>query len=410
MSPLRTLLRKELLDALRDRRALFTLLFLPVFLYPGTLLLVGGVMARGKDRLKKEPLVVAVASQDAQALLARGAAPDFTTFARHPRAEAEALLQEKAVWAVVDAEEGTVAALDKGEQAKVTLLYTRRTDRSMEARERVERLLEGLGKKALEVRLLDAKLPAQWAEPVLTEARDVDFEKDVGPLVASRVLPVILVVMLFMGALYPAVDATAGEKERGTLETLLVAPVRPLEVMAAKYLTVAALATVSALANLAAMGVTFSLGLTVADGLTATMRLGAGQVVALLACLVPSALLVSGFSLAVASLARTFREGQSLLTPLVLTGTLPGLVALMPGMELGPWTALVPLLNVALLVKAVPLGAAQPLHVALTALSTLAASAVGLWLSANAFRSEALRFGGPGAWRDLFRIRPESGR
>lgn len=406
MNRVKALLRKELLEALRDKRALLTLLLLPVIIYPGTLLLVGTVMAAGKDRLRKEHLVVAAASDDALALLQRGKSSPLTTFVRHSRDEGEKRLKDKELWAVVDAEAGTVAALDKGEQAKVTLLYTKRHDRSREARDRLEKLLDELSKGALTVRLEQAQLPKAWAEPVITSAVDVDFGKDLGPLIASQILPVILVVMLFMGAMYPAVDATAGEKERGTLETLLVAPVRAMEVMAAKYVTVVVLAMLAALANLAAMGATFAFGVSVGEGATASMTLSAGQIFSLLACLLPAAIFVSGFSLAVASLGKSTREAQNLLAPLVMVGTVPGILAMMPGVELNTVTALVPLLNLALLVKGVALSSAQPLHVALTAVSTLAYSSVGLWLSANAFRSEALRFGGASAIAELFRGKP----
>jgi sodium transport system permease protein len=133
------------------------------------------------------------------------------------------------------------------------------------------------------------------------------------------------------------------------------------------------------------------------------MRLSWGQVLSLLACLLPAAILISGLALAVASLAKSVREGQNLLAPLVMVGTVPGILAMMPGVELTAVTALIPLLNLALLVKSVALSSAQPLHVVLTAVSTLLFSTFGLWLSANAFRSEALRFGGAGAIWDLFR-------
>lgn len=403
MGRVRALLRKELLEALRDKRALFTLLLLPVIIYPGTLLLMGTVMTAGKDRLRKEVLPVAVASDAARAVLARAKASPLTPLVRASRAEGEQGIRDKVLWAVVDAPEGTAEALARGEQAKVTLLYTKRHDRSREARDRLEKMLDEISKGALTVRLEEAKLPASWAEPVITNAVDVDFGKDLGPLIASQILPVILVVMLFMGAMYPAVDATAGEKERGTLETLLVAPVRPMEVMVAKYVTVVALAMLAALANLAAMGGTFALGITLGEGGSASMKLSLGQVLSLLACLLPAAILVSGLALAVASLAKSVREGQNLLAPLVMVGTVPGILAMMPGVELNALTALVPLLNLALLVKGVALSSAQPVHVALTALSTLAYSTVGLWLSANAFRSEALRFGGAGGLLELFR-------
>jgi sodium transport system permease protein len=239
-------------------------------------------------------------------------------------------------------------------------------------------------------------------QPVKADPVDLDFQKDLGPLIASRLLPIILLTMLIIGALYPAVDLTAGEKERGTLETLLVAAVRPVDVMAAKYLTVSLVAVVTALANLAAMGVTFGMGISLGGPASTSFQLSAGQVLTMLVCLVPAALLLSGISLAVASTARTFKEGQSLMSPVMLACLAPALLSQMPGIELNPVTALIPLLNVALLIKAAVLGTASALEVLLTSLSVLAFAALALKVAASAFNSEVFRFGGTEGWRALF--------
>ncbi|MBS1148824.1 MAG: Abortive infection protein [Myxococcaceae bacterium] len=403
MKVLLPLLRKELTDSLRDRRTLAMMLLLPALLYPGTMLLVGTVMAAGKARLATEELTIAVASDDAEQFLRSQPTPAHTTWKRMSRAEGENALKDKQVWAVVDAPRGSFDGVKLGEQAEVTVLYTKRHDRSMEALERIRKVLEAEAKNALKVRLVAAALPEQFADPVRIEPLDIDFQKDLGPLIASRMLPIILVMMLFMGALYPAIDVTAGEKERGTLETLLVAPVRPIEVMAAKYLTVAVIASLATCANLAAMAGTFAFGLKLDGGLTTSLHFSFGQVLTMLACLIPAAFMVSGVTLAIASLARNFKEAQSLLTPVTMVGILPGMLALMPGVELNALTAAVPLLNVALMVKAVVLGAAHPLHVAITVVSILTCSLGALKLAANAFASEALRFGGTESWRALFR-------
>ncbi len=399
------LFRKELLDSLRDRRTLLMMLVLPALLYPGTLLLTGSVMAAGKERLAREDLVIAVASDDALSFLTAQPAPPHTTWARMSRAEGEAALKDKKVAALADAPAGSFDGLARSEQAVITLAYTKRYDRSMEALDRLKKVLDGLAKSQLKLRLTELSLPSTFAEPVKIESVDVDFQKNIGPLIASRTLPIMLVLMLLMGALYPAVDLTAGEKERGTLETLLVAPVRPLQVMFAKYLTVALVATLATLANLAAMAITFGMGLTLDTTLSTQMVFSAGQLATLVLCFIPTAFLVSGIALAVASLARSFKEGQSLMTPIVLIGTVPGMVALMPGVELTWLTSAVPLLNVALLVKAVILGAAHPGHLAVTVVSTAVCSLFTLRLAANAFASEALRFGGSEGWKDLFRFR-----
>lgn len=401
---LRVLLTKELLDVVRDRRTLVMTLVLPMLLYPGVLAAMGAIIAAGKDRLRQEPLVVAVTSDDGLRLL--GAPPPHTTFVRQARAEGEAALRAQTLAAVVDVPPGAVAAVEGGAQATATVLYTRRFDRSSEALDRLRPLLEAANRQALATRLESRGLDAAFATPVVLAPTDLDFEKDLGPLIASKLLPVVLLMMLFLGALYPAVDLTAGEKERGTLETLLVCPVRPAQVMAAKYLTVGAVSVASTLVNLGAMAVTFGAGLSLAgDEVRTTMHFSAEQLGVLLACLLPAALLVSGLALAVASMARTFKEGQSMMTPVMLLGLAPALVSQMPGMELTWVTALVPLLNVALLVKAVVLGTATTLAVVLTVVSVLACAGLALWAAAAAFDSEVFRFGGLPGW-----LRPLVGR
>lgn len=402
MNVLRLLLRKEAIDALRDKTTLLTMLLLPLLLYPGLLLLVGAVTAAGRLQLAQEVLPVAVVGADAQGLLARAKAPERTPLLLQERGPAQAALREREVWAVVEASPGALAALDRGEQAEVTVTYTKRHDRSMEARERLRKVFDALEADARHARLVARALPLDFAEPVKLDEVDQDFQGDLGPFVVSRVLPLLLLVMLFMGALYPAVDATAGEKERGTLETLLVAPVRPLQVMAAKYLTVAALSVLASVANLLMLAITFGVGLHLENGVTVSLRLSALQVLTLLSCLVPAALMASGVALAVASLARTFKEAQSFLTPVSMVAMLPGLLALMPGIELNGWTAAVPLLNVALLIKATVLGAARWPWVLETFGSVAVCALLALKLAANAFTSEALRFGSSRGLRELF--------
>ncbi len=397
----RILLGKELLDVARDRRTLALTILLPVLLYPGMLLLMGAIIAAGNQRLKEEPLTVAVVGESTVSLLARKPVPLNTTFALHSRAEAEKLLLDQKIAAVVDAPPNAAAELEAGRQAVVTILYTKRFDRSVEALDRVRPMLESINGDALKLRLEARQLEAGFVQPVKADPVDLEFKKDLGPLIASKLLPIILLTMLILGALYPAVDLTAGEKERGTLETLLVSGARPVDVMAAKYLTVSAVAVVTALANLAAMAATFGFGLSFGGPATTSFQLSAGQMLTMLACLVPTALLLAGVSLSVASTARTFKEGQSLMSPLLLVCLAPAMLSQMPGVELNNLTALVPLLNVSLLIKASVLGNATLVQVLLTMGSVLVFALIALKVAATAFNSEVFRFGGTEGWRAL---------
>ena len=387
-----TLLVKELRDILRDKRMLAMMLLIPAVLYPATLFLTGAVMVAGKARLALEELQVAVVSDDAALFLASRPTPPRTTYVRMLRAEGELAMRDKKIAAIVDADAGAFEAIRRREQGEVTLVYTKRQDRSVEGRDRVRAVLEDISKEALVARLVEAQLPATFAEPVKATELDLDFQKDLGPYIASRLLPLLLLMMLFVGALYPAVDLTAGEKERGTLETLLVAPVSPLEVMKAKFLAVTLSALLAALANLVAMASTFAVGVQLGDKAPVKMSLSPTQLGLLLLCVLPCAVLASGVALSVATLARNFKEGQTLMTPVLLFAMVPGVMALMPGIELNALTAAIPLLNVALLVKATVLDAVHPLHAVITVASVGVCAFIALKLAARAFKSERLRF------------------
>jgi sodium transport system permease protein len=406
VSPALILWRKELVDALRDRRTLVAMVVVPMLLYPMMLFGMGEIIVAGRAHLAEERIEVALLDDEAVRLLPAEMAPARTSFARMSRhAAEEGIRAGKRVGAAVALAPGARAAFDAGEPVHLALLYTQRHDFSIEARDRMRTLLQKLGIQFVEQRLASAHLPPQYARPLDTEEEDIDFHKDVGPLVAAHVLPMIFLVMLFVGSFYAAIDVTAGEKERGTLETLLVAPVRTLQVMLGKYAAVSTIAIFATLMNLGAMAATFRIGVSLGEETRASVALTAQQAAVILASLIPAALLISALSLAVASLARSYREGQSLLTPLMIVGLVPGIAAQMPGIELTDATAWVPLLNVGLLIKAVVLGNVTGRQLAASAASIVACALISLWLASNAFRSESIRFGAKGGWRDLFRIR-----
>ena len=394
MSPFRILLHKELLDVLRDRRTLFMTLGLPVVLYPILIVSMSVLIAAGTERLKNTELTVAMVGPEAPALLAQRPVPPKTKYRPMSLQEAKADLALQTVAAVVSAPDGAVGSLSAGKQAVVTVMYAKRFDRSREALDRMRPVLDSLNVELLQKRLDEKSLDAAFMQPVKTDPVDLDLKDSLGRLMAASLLPILLLTTLITGAVQAAIDTTAGEKERGTFETLLVAPVRPTQVMLAKYAMVTLVAITTALANLSATALTFGFGVVIAGKSALPVQFSLEQIAVMALCMLPTATLVSGLSLAVASTAQTMRQGQALMLPVVLLGFAPAMVAQMPGIELTWLTSLVPLLNVALLVKAVILDTAQPFEVVLTLISVLICSAIAFRAAALTFNSETFRFGG----------------
>jgi sodium transport system permease protein len=172
----------------------------------------------------------------------------------------------------------------------------------------------------------------------------------------------VVILLCFTGAMYPAMDLTAGEKERGTMETLLCTPVARLDLVLGKFLMVltGSLATVI-LAGLSA-AVTLPLGglLVGGGGFTgeggASLALDPLGLLTSVVLVLPVAVLFAATLFTLALFARTLKEAQSTISPLVVVVMLPSLAALLPGVELTPGLALVPILNVALASKALVSG------------------------------------------------------
>ena len=208
----------------------------------------------------------------------------------------------------------------------------------------------------------------------------------------APLLGLLVVLMALTGAFYPAVDLAAGEKERGTLETLLVAPVARREIVLGKFLAVWSIAVITALANLFVMGVTFSkvAGMIGSGGVAFELPARAAATVTLI--LVPTAALFGAVALALSSFATSYKEGQHYLSPLFLVATPLAMVALLPNVEIGYALACVPVSNVVLLVKAMLLGgeATGPALVATGA--TAAYAGLALWIAVALFRRESVLF------------------
>jgi sodium transport system permease protein len=195
-------------------------------------------------------------------------------------------------------------------------------------------------------------------DPPAIHQIDVSLPEMKRALVWSKLLPFVMLVWALTGAFYPAIDLCAGEKERGTLETLLCSPARRKEIVWGKLLTVMCFSIGTALLNLASMHVTTSIvmtrfaGLGGNDMMTALGPLPLHSMSWLILLVIPIAAMFSALALAVASLARSTKEGQYYLMPLLLVGMPLVMLPMLPGVALSPGTSVVPITGAILLSRA----------------------------------------------------------
>ena len=383
---------KELRETVRDRRTLMMMIVIPIFLYPVLFVVMEQVAIFGQRKLAAEPARVAVEGAPAELVrfLDGDSALRVVPAASVPAATAPGAVRERKVEAVVrlspaPAEGGT-------ESARV--FYDASRERSRYARERVEARLDAWGDSLLARRLALRGLPVSFAQPLAVADSSVATASQLGGYALGRFLPMVLILMTVLGAFYPAIDLAAGEKERGTLETLLTAPVPAREIVAGKFVAVAAIGFAAATLNLASMLLSFQSGVfRFAKAAGLSFSIPAHSALVVLAALIPLAVLFAALFLGIAVRAQSFKEAQNALTPVYLVSILPAVLASMPGIGFTPALAVVPVAGVAFLFRDLLVGGA-PLVPSLLALgSTVVYAGAALLFAARGFGREEVLFG-----------------
>ncbi|MEX0819913.1 MAG: ABC transporter permease subunit/CPBP intramembrane protease, partial [Pirellulaceae bacterium] len=232
------------------------------------------------------------------------------------------------------------------------------SDKSRMARDRVENVLTRWRDSIVVDNLRDRRVPSVATKPFHVVSTDVARERNRRAAVWSKILPFVVLIWALTGAFYPAIDLCAGEKERGTLETLLCSPAERSEIAWGKLLTIMTFSMATSILNLMSMGMTGAFIVSriamLGDGAT-KLAIGTppvGAVFWLLLALVPLSALFSAISLAIAAFAKSSKEGQYYLMP-VLMITLPlMMLPMMPTTELDLGMSLIPVTGVMLLLQA----------------------------------------------------------
>ncbi len=242
----------------------------------------------------------------------------------------------------------------RDDQVAVEIVYDGALDLSDEAHRRLRDALQAAGTLVTVARLAREELPATFVTPVAVASRDAAPPDRRLLKALGGLLPYLLILMSFVGALYPATDLGAGEKERLTLETLLVSPAARSEIALAKFGVVFLSAMVASIAATGSMAWTFASGLAGKEiGAMFRLDLSPLQVMTCLLLIAPLAAIFSAVMLALSLYAKSQKEAQSLMMPLQFLIVIPAMISMIPTIELDLALACVPILNAALALRTV---------------------------------------------------------
>jgi len=273
----------------------------------------------------------------------------------------------------------------------ITIVYDGSQSLSREAHDRCAAFIEALTRAEVRTRLKAQNLARDFVEPFRLKEANVASEGRQFQAVIGGILPYLIILFCFFGAFYPSLDLTAGEKERFTLETLLLAPVSRVDIAAGKFVVVFAAAITAAVLTTASLALTVTYGILpkgTAEAFNLNFELPAVLLTASL--LVPVAALFAAMLLTVALCARSFKEAQSYATPLQFLIVLPAMTALMPDLQTELKWAWVPLMNVSLLMRELLKGNYLWDFYAITLGSMFLLSGIMLWVASRVFRRESV--------------------
>jgi ABC-2 type transport system permease protein/sodium transport system permease protein len=452
---------KELRESLRDRRTLITLILMPILVYPllsmaMQRLIVGTASGLNADKteyiigVKDEQAGSLVASALGETALAirqgvrhsieirrpmlanpaakKTAANNTTdsnttesdTADNNPkvRENASAIDPQTAGFNIVVAEGISLQqALEEG-QVDVAVLQVRSETVSLGRNGSYPAYQLELSFRDADLRSEAAMLEFRKAMELVNDTQSLQFRGALPPAVRmvstatgkkvdamtslAGILPLILILMTITGAVYPAIDLTAGERERGTMEAMIATPAPRFLLLLSKYVAVVTVAVLTALANLLACWITLSIG-GLGRALLGERGLSLLAIAQILPLLVIFAAFFSAILLAMCSFARSFKEAQAYLIPVMLVSLAPALLTLMPNIEFSTLLGIVPLVNILLLSRDIMTGSPQALPAFAAVFSTLLYAAAALVVASRLFGAESATAGSQETWSDLVR-------
>jgi sodium transport system permease protein len=391
--------RKELIDSLRDRRTVISMIVVPLLVMPLLTIGMGFLSLTLIGVAEKEvPQIMIIGGEDSPHVVA--ALKDLKDLHVVPaKPDYAEEISNKEIRAAVEIPEGFEAKIAAGEQSTVKIYMYEGEMKSGFGADHLQRFFTEFRDRTIREHLQARQLPPSLARPFMIEQKNVAPPEKVGGAILGGLVPYFVILLCLTGAMYPAMDLTAGEKERGTMETILCSPVSRTHLVLGKFLTVLTASIATAVLAISSMAVSFGAGkkmlLAFANGAadSALQITVTGKAMASIFFVVlPLAVFFSAALLALALFAKSFKEAQSYISPLMIIIVLPAIAALLPGVELTPALALVPVLNTSLVSKEIITGTYHWNLIALIFLSSSVYAGVAIAIAVKLFQREDVLF------------------
>ncbi len=390
MSPIVTVFLKEALENVRDRRVIFSAFFFGVLLAPAIFALTTTIVSKRAVETQEQPLELAVIGDTYAPNLMRFLAEQGVVVKPMAGSEQQAIEKVRAgdPELVLIVHEDYARRLAAGEPAPLDLVVDSANTRASGTTQRARSLIQAYGHQLAALRLLARGVSPTVIDPL--DVRNVDVATPAGrALLILGMLTYFCLMAMLVGGFYLAIDTTAGERERGSLEPLLTLPVTRAQLILGKILATCAFMAVSLLLTLTAFSIALSFVPLEVLGMSANF--GPAVVLGIFAVMVVFVPLGAGLMTLVASFTRSNREAQTWLSVVLMVPLAPIMFAVMNGTRPTAWLMAIPSLSQHLLATDLIRGdALNPQHVAISVISTLGVGALLIALAMRLYRRESI--------------------
>jgi sodium transport system permease protein len=392
--------KKELTEALRDRRTVISTILVPLLLFPVLSVGFGALAVALVGKAKGEvPKVMLRGGEDSPAVVEGLRKLDKIEIVPATSGWKDQIIN-KEIRAAVEIPAGFQSDVAQEKSDTVKIYNYEGEMKSEFASDKVENYLKDYSNTVVKARLAAKNLPVGVLKPFEFRRENVAPPEKVSGAAIGGLIGYMVILLCMTGAMYPAMDLTAGEKERGTMETILSSPISRMHLVLGKFLLILTAALGTAALSVLSMGASFSVlshytgqtagGRAAAAGLL--LKLGPKTVISVFLMALPLAVLFSAVLMTIALFAKTYKEAQSYLTPMTFVVIIPALAAMLPGAELTPKLSLIPILNVSLLCKELVAGTYHWNYIGIIFASTCVYAVAALFLAIKMFQRESVLF------------------
>lgn len=400
LSRIAIIFQKELTDTLRDRRTLVFMLLVPILAIPLLIIGMTSLVVSQLSGLEAETAEVVLVGKEflPEAVLGLLEENKETTIRSVDASRSNEMLDSlKAghIQALISIPEMFDRNIQQELISSIEIHVDKAEVKSEVAGARIREALSKYSDDVVASRIANRGISGGVLTPFEVIVTNVATSRKMAGREFGAFLPYLIIIMCFMGAMYPAIDLAAGEKERGTLETLLVCPATREEIVLGKYLVVVLTGVVTAFLSMGSLVV--SLGYVIdasvpgAENLM-SIQFDLSSAVVVVLTMVPLAGLFAGVLISVSVFARSFKEAQSYVTALNMAVILPAFVSMLPGVDLNYLTILIPVVNASLILRDAVAGTTEWVYIGIALVANSIFAVLALLFATSWFRRESIIF------------------